>query len=57
MAVIIPNEVIGELGAREGDVIKLSVPIPPARRGAALRRWAGSAKGSSPFVREKRERV
>jgi len=56
MAVIIPKEVLEETGAREGDVVKLSVPIPKQKRKAALRKIAGSNPKSEPFIREKRDR-
>jgi antitoxin component of MazEF toxin-antitoxin module len=56
MAVIIPKEILEETGAREGDVVKLSVPIPKQKRKAAIGRMAGMDLKSSPFTREKRDR-
>lgn len=56
MAVIIPKEIIQEVGAKEGDRLKLSLPISRARRRAALRKIAGIDVLAEPFVREKRDR-
>jgi antitoxin component of MazEF toxin-antitoxin module len=56
MAVIIPKEVLEETGAREGDIVKLSVPIPKQKRKAAIRHMAGMDLKSAPFTREKRDR-
>jgi len=57
MAVIIPKQVLDETGAKEGDVVKLSVPIPKQRRREALLKMAGVDPGSGPFTREKGDRV
>jgi antitoxin component of MazEF toxin-antitoxin module len=57
MAVIIPKEILEETGAKEGDVMKLSVPIPRQRRNAVIRKIAGIDARSEPFTREKRDRV
>ena len=57
MAVIIPKEVLEETGAKEGDVVKLSVPIPRRRRNEAFEKMAGIDAGSGAFVREKGDRV
>jgi antitoxin component of MazEF toxin-antitoxin module len=57
MAVIIPKEILEETGAREGDVVKLSVPIPRLRRGQVLRRMAGIDAGTGYFTRDKGDRV
>lgn len=57
MAVIVPKEVLEETGAREGDVMKLMVPIPRRRRAEALRKIAGIDSGSGKFAREKGDRV
>jgi antitoxin component of MazEF toxin-antitoxin module len=56
MAVIIPKEVLEETGAREGDIVKLLVPIPKQKRKTAIRRMAGMDPKSAPFTREKRDR-
>ena len=56
MAVIIPKEVVEEAGAREGDIVKLSLPIPKARREEVLKKLAGIDSGAEPFTREKRDR-
>jgi antitoxin component of MazEF toxin-antitoxin module len=57
MAVIIPKEVLEETGAREGDVVKLSVPIPRQRRVEAFRKMAGIDSGNGKFARERGDRV
>jgi antitoxin component of MazEF toxin-antitoxin module len=57
MAVIIPKEILEETGAKEGDVVKLSVPIPRRKRNEAFKKMAGIDAGSGPFVREKGDRV
>jgi len=56
MAVIIPKEILEEAGAKEGDVVKLSLPIPKSRRKEVLRRIAGIDSHAEPFIREKRDR-
>jgi len=56
MAVIIPKEIVEEAGAREGDIVKLSLPIPKARREEVLKKLAGIDSGAGPFIREKRDR-
>jgi antitoxin component of MazEF toxin-antitoxin module len=56
MAVIIPKEILEETGAKEGDVVKLSVWIPKQRRKEAFRKIAGIDAGSRPFAREKSDR-
>jgi antitoxin component of MazEF toxin-antitoxin module len=57
MAVIIPKEILEETGVREGDVVKLSVPIPRQRRIEVLKKMAGIDAGSRPFKREKGDRI
>jgi antitoxin component of MazEF toxin-antitoxin module len=56
MAVIIPRDVLEETGAREGDIVKLSVPMPKQKRKAAIKRIAGVDSKSKPFTREKSDR-
>ncbi len=56
MAVIIPKEVLEETGAKEGDVVKLSVPIPRQKRKAAIKKMAGVDSKSAPFIRERSDR-
>jgi antitoxin component of MazEF toxin-antitoxin module len=56
MAVIIPKDVLEETGAREGDIVKLSVPIPKQKRKAAIKKMAGTDLKSKPFMREKSDR-
>ena len=57
MAVIIPKEILEETGVREGDVVRLSVPIPRPKRNEVLRKMAGIDAGSRPFTREKGDSV
>jgi antitoxin component of MazEF toxin-antitoxin module len=57
MAVIIPKEVLDEAGVKEGDLVKLSLPIPKSRRREVLMRAAGVDSLSEPFMREKRDRI
>ena len=57
MAVIIPKKVLDETGAREGDIVKLSVPIPKQKRRAAIWKMAGVDSKAEPFTREKSDRV
>ncbi len=56
MAVIIPKEILEEAGAKEGDVVKLSLPIPKSKRREVIRRIAGIDSKAEQFIREKRER-
>ena len=57
MAVIIPKEVLNEAGVKEGDLVKLSLPIPKSRRREVLMRAAGVDSLSEPFTREKRDKI
>jgi len=56
MAVIIPKELLEELGAGEGDTIKLSLAIPTSARDMVLEGIAGLDRKAQPFSREKRDR-
>ena len=57
MAVIIPKEVLEQEGVREGDIIKLTIPLDGEQRKRALRRIIGISKGTPPFARENEDRV
>jgi antitoxin component of MazEF toxin-antitoxin module len=57
MAVIIPKGILEETGAKEGAIVKLSVPIPTHRRNQVLKKMAGIDAGSKPFKREKGDRI
>lgn len=57
MAVIIPSDVLSEVGVHEGDVLKLVIPIPLARRRRVWKKIAGIDKGLPPFAREERDRL
>ena len=57
MAVIIPKEILEETGAKEGDVMKLSVPIPRQRRQEVFRKIAGIDAAAGAFTRGKGDRV
>ena len=57
LGIIIPNDVLEELGYDQGDSIQ--VVIPPSdieTQNERLRKMAGSAKGKKPFKHEKRDR-
>ena len=57
VGIIIPNDILDELGYDQGDVIQ--VAIPPSdfeSRNEIIHQMAGSAKGKKPFKREKRDR-
>lgn len=56
MAVIIPKKVLEEAGAKEGDVVKLALPIPKSKRQEILRKIAGVDTLAGSFIREKRDR-
>ena len=57
MAVIIPNDVLSQTGVREGDVLKLAIPVPIAKRKRVWERVAGIDSGLPPFSREEHDRV
>ena len=57
MAVIIPNDVLSEAGVREGDVLKLAIPVPVSKRKQVWKRVAGIDAGLPPFSREEHDRV
>ena len=57
MAVIIPKGVLEEVGVKEGDVVKLSLPIPKSKRREVLRKIAGVDSHAEPFRREKHDRL
>lgn len=57
MAVIIPRDVLSEAGVHEGDVLKLAIPVPVARRRRIWRKVAGIDRGKRAFSREERDRV
>ena len=56
MAVIIPKDVLEDAGVKEGDLVKLSIPIPNSKRREALKKIAGIDSQAEPFLREKRDR-
>ncbi len=57
MAVIIPNDVLSGAGVHEGDVLKLAIPVPIARRKRIWKKVAGIDAGLPPFTREEHDRV
>ena len=57
MAVIIPSDVLSEAGVHEGDVLRLAIPIPVARRKRVWKKVAGIDRGAPAFSREGRDRV
>lgn len=56
MAVIIPKNVLEDAGVKEGDLVKLSLPIPNSKRREALKKIAGIDSHAEPFLREKQDR-
>ena len=57
LAVIIPQEVLAEAGIREGDMVKLAIPVDAARRKQVFRRIAGIDEGKPGFKRDKQDRM
>ena len=57
MAVIIPKDVLTEAGVREGDVLKLAIPVSVTKRKRVWKRVAGIDAGLPPFSREEHDRV
>ena len=57
MAVIIPRNVLSEVGIHEGDVLKLAIPVPIAKRMRIWKKVAGIDRGLSAFSRDKHDRV
>lgn len=57
MAVIIPNKVLSEVGVHEGDLLKLAIPVPAAKRKRIWKKVAGIDAGLSEFAREKHDRA
>jgi antitoxin component of MazEF toxin-antitoxin module len=56
LAVIIPKGLLDEAGAKEGDMVRLSLAIPISRRDSALEAIAGLDRGKRAFRREKLDR-
>jgi len=56
LAVIIPKGLLDEAGAKEGDMVRLSLAIPTSRRDSALEAVAGVDRGRRAFRREKLDR-
>jgi antitoxin component of MazEF toxin-antitoxin module len=57
MAVIIPKEILEEMGLYDGDTLKLSVPISKQKRMETIKKMAGISIVSKPFKRDKRDRI
>jgi antitoxin component of MazEF toxin-antitoxin module len=57
MVVIIPKKILDETGAKEGDVLKLALPVSKQKRKEAFKKMAGIATGSEAFERDKRDSV
>ncbi len=57
MAIIIPNDVLSEAGVHEGDVLKLAIPVPVARRKRVWKKVAGIDAALPSFSREEHDRV
>ena len=57
LGVIIPSEIIEELGFDKGDIIQVEIPLKSnARRNKDIIKIAGIYKNKSPFRREKGDR-
>ena len=56
LAVIIPKGLLDEAGAKEGDMVRLSLAIPTSRRDSALEAVAGVDRGRRAFRRKKLDR-
>ena len=56
LAVIIPKGLLDEAGAKEGDMVRLSIAIPTSRRDSALEAVAGVDRGRRAFRRKKLDR-
>jgi len=57
MAVIIPNNVLSEAGVHEGDILKLAIPVPLAKRKRIWKKVAGLDRGMPSFKREEHDRA
>ena len=57
LAVIIPNDVLSEAGVHEGDVLKLAIPVPVAKRKRVWKKIAGIDSRLPSFSREEHDRV
>ncbi len=57
MAVIIPKEILAEVGVKEGENLKLVIPISKQTRKKVIKKMAGIDAGTRPFEREKRDRI
>jgi len=57
MAVIIPKDVLSEVGIREGDLLTLVIPVSGARRRRVWKKVSGIDKGVPSFSRDKHDRV
>jgi len=57
MAVVIPRDVLSKAGVREGDVLKLAVPVSIATRKRVWKKFAGIDRGRPAFSREGRDPV
>ena len=57
LGVIIPSEIIEEMGFHKGDVIQVAIlPSGTGRRNELLKKLAGIDKEKSPFKRDKGDR-
>ena len=57
LGIIIPNELIQELGFGDGDTIHVAIPVSSiAARNRKLMALIGTERGKKPFKREKGDR-
>ena len=54
--IIIPNHILEEIHAVEGDTLQLIIPITKPKRLKALREIAGRYRDAKPFKREYEDR-
>ena len=57
LAVIVPNQIAVETGAREGDDVKVSIMSTRSSGSSALDEFAGKNIGAKPFSRNRRDRI
>ncbi len=57
LGVIIPSEIIEEMGFHKGDIIRVAIPpSEPGKRNELLKELAGIDKEKPPFKRDKGDR-
>jgi antitoxin component of MazEF toxin-antitoxin module len=55
--VIIPHKILGKIGSKNGDAVKIAILTTTIeKRNALLKKIAGTAKGARRFEREREDR-